>query len=76
MPRHPHPPVAADPGPLHWVDPRQANPDHPAMRDWQAQIAAGRIATAPADPAPDPELAAIQAANAALFARRRRERCA
>ena len=69
MPRHPHPPVAADPGPIHWIDPRQADPDHPAMRDWQAHIAAGRIATAPADP----ELAATHAANDALFARRRRE---
>ena len=70
MPRNPYPPAVADPGPVHWIDPHQADPAHPAVRDWQAQIAAGRIATPPADPAHG----ATHAANAALFARRRRER--
>lgn len=58
------------PPPADWIDPQEAADDHPAVRAWQAHIAAGRIGT---PPAPDPARAAVHAANTALIARRRRD---
>ncbi|MFD1951912.1 hypothetical protein ACFSGX_14155 [Sphingomonas arantia] len=73
MPSLPHPPAAPvvrpdQPAPpAHWIDPTRVDDDHPAVRDWLAHIAAGRIGA----PLPvNPVVVAVRDHNAALIARR------